>query len=431
MVNVVTILLVVLAATACGGSEEDGPAIEHEDSTPESTAPLTLDPTPTFEREQIEISWLREGNFWRLAWSEVESTRTWTERGGTADSRTYTIRLGNRRDVNGFEMYPIDLTGDAGDFSPGWDLVGTDTFGGIYGMVDGNTTPVLLYSLHDVRTPVIGFHANFASGKDISIDRSSRMIPSQYTRQVSVFDGPVAGVGYSAGGKQVFRGAGCDYFAGVGTICGGGTTLGPSREETHIENWSDEAGPVGMHYSFDFEDCLGTACDEKHIEQRVELRFFGDPAESSVGYETEPDTYVEPTEIDLSGSFFTTLAEINEFDLPSGFIEGVVAQSGMDVAAQIHDWFRFEVGPGDGTREFVVVWDDSTIDLDVFVFTAIDNQQYGFLQIGEGTELDDDSQSEEGKFVSGTFEPGPYLIGVRLPGGSNITVPYGLIAITD
>ena len=311
LVWTVIVFAFAIASLGCGSSNVgDPPLDEASEGAPPSTQPSPTS-NPAVDREKVEISWLKEGNFWKLSWSEIESNRTWTERGGRADSGVYSLTLGPKQEISGYEMYEVILNGDFGDYSPGWDFIGTDTYGGVFGRVSGIDAAVLLYSVEDSGEPKAGFYANFEAGKTLTTNRNARMIPSQFTNQVPHFEGNITGIGYSGGGRQVFQGTGCDYYPGVGTICGGGTTLGPSREETHIEYWSANAGPIGMHYSFDFEDCLGTACNEKHIERRVEARYFGDAAGSNVGSENEPDTYVDPSPIDLEGPIRTVMGEIN------------------------------------------------------------------------------------------------------------------------
>ena len=102
-----------------------------------------------------------------LSWSELESNVTWTERGGTFDTGSFTLKLGPRQDISGYEMYEVILNGDVGEYSPGWDFIGTDTYGGVYGLVDGIEGAVLLYSVIDSGVPRTGFYAKFAPGKTI------------------------------------------------------------------------------------------------------------------------------------------------------------------------------------------------------------------------------------------------------------------------
>lgn len=128
------------------------------------------------------------------------------------------------------------------------------------------------------------------------------------------------------------------------------------------------------------------------------------------------------------------MGEINQFDIPSGFLEGVDAPVGLDLAARIHDWYGFEVLPDESgaTDEFIVFWDDSGVDLDVYLYSAPDNETFGLLYLGEGQDLEDDAaQFERGKFLSGSLEPGSYLIGVHLPDPDQGPVAYGIITLSE
>ena len=44
-----------------------------------------------------------------------------------------------------------------------------------------------------------------------------------------------------------------------------------------------------MHVAYDYEDCIGTWSDGRHMEKRVEVYHFGDVTSIPSAFETEPD----------------------------------------------------------------------------------------------------------------------------------------------
>ncbi len=367
-----------------------------------------------------------------VAWSEIEINRTWTEAGGSFDLGSYSMKLGSGPEIAGIQMYEIILSGDTAKSTPRWKWIGPDGRGSIYGS-GTDQTPVLIYSVASDAWSGSGFYTDFDRNGTVTVNRNAEIIPSQYTKDLAFFDPPLTSVGYSISDQHIYEGSGCEYFPGYGTICGADTSSGPSAVEIFFEYWDADAGPVAMHYSYEYEDCLGTACNEKHLEQRVEVYFFGDTSSYDIGFENEPDTYANPSTIPVSESAFTIMGEINQYDVPSGYISGYEALVGMDVAARIHDWYAFEITAEDPAKkvEFYLQWDEPEVNLDFYLYSAPDNADYGFLYLDEGDVYDYNPDFEHTKYLSGSYLPGKYLLGVIRTTDSETATNYGIISISS
>jgi len=415
-------------------------------------APTTDDTQP----ETYDIVWLREGSFWKVAWHEVEINVGWTGGYGDYELGSYTIKLGEPQQIVDMQMYELILDGDIEKYTPLWRWIGTDTYGNIYGIEYAGAVPVLIFSLVDDSWSGSGFYTDFEGVTGILVNRNGYMVPSQYTSQ-SGYSGTLTSVGWSKN-KVVYSEGGCEYVPGYGTICTeSGTGAGPDvNNEMHFEYWSPTAGPVGMQRAYNYENCIGAMCNEKHVEQRIEVWFFGDATGMvEFVYEDEPDTYADPTLIaidEIKGQVFTAYGAVNKQDTPSGYINGYsavvsdelmdqikdwypfTAQEGMDIAVQVHDWYKFEITQTDASRtiEFYLVWNEAETNFNFYLFSAPDNPTYGFLYMGQD-HLEPDSITEftHSKGFSGTCAPGTYLLGVQRMTPSDFATEYGILVLLE
>jgi hypothetical protein len=328
------------------------------------------------------------------------------------------------------QMYPLELDGDTEKYTPRWTHLGTDGFGDVYGLSSASGDPQRLYSEVDADWTGQSLFASFEQGKAIRVDRQASIVPSKYTKGKAYFEPPLSAVGYSER-ETNYSAGGCEYFGGYGTICTE-ASAGPAKGEMHIEYWSPTAGPVAMHYAYDYQDCVGTACHEKHKEQRAVVWFFGDTVSQPMALARERDSYAEPNSIPLDQPIFTTMGDVHRGDQPSGRIAGYDAEVGMEVAAEMHDWFAFEIPAGlkGKTVDFYLGWNEEDVDLGFYLYSAPDNQVYGFLYLAEG-QLSDKTDFTRMKFLSGTYEPGRYLLGVVRQTDADFATGYGIISAVE
>lgn len=408
-------LMVLLFCAACGGEQ----ALTDPNPTDDDSESLSC--------QTYTIPWLAQENFWTVAWSWIEIDVGWTASYGDFDANSYVMKLGPSTVVDGKTMYELQVSGDLDDFAPLWNYVGTDGCGNVYGQTSSSATPTLIYSETDGEWSGTGFWTDFSGFSPITVNRSASIVGSQYTGQLPYFEPPLTAVGFSESSSSYDPG-GCEYFPGYGTICIE-ASVGPASGTQVYEYWDRNAGPVAMHYAYDFEDCLGVACNEKHVERRIEVWFFGDVSSVPLLFENEPDTYADPTPLPVSEDVLVMAGAIGEFDTPSGYLAGYNAEVGMDLAATIHDWFAFEITPELAalTVDFYLVWNDD-VDLSFYLYIDPDNTQYPFTYLAESGDFPEFEDFNHARFFSGTYLPGKYMLGVVRNSGSTTETLYGIFS---
>jgi hypothetical protein len=374
----------------------------------------------------VNVPWLTEGNFWTVSWSEIEYGIGLFSAGGDYDLGTYVMKLGQSETKGDITMFDLELSGDTVKYAPLWDAIGTDGCGTIYGSKNGSA-PVKIYSLTEDEWSGSGFWTNFDQFDDIRVNRNASIVPSQYTKKLDVFEPPLTSIGYSDSQSGIGAGTGCEYFSGYGTICGSDDP-GGSRRTLIFEYWDNDAGPVAVHYSYDY-DSGGSLSTEQHAEQRVEVWFFGDTTEAPILFENEPDTYAEPTPFPISTELLVMFGEVNEFDMPSGNIAGY---DPPEMAAQIHDWYAFEIDAELEGKDvdFYITWDHD-VELGFYLFTAPDNPTYGFLYLDESMPFEEWTESKYARSFSGKYNQGKYLLGVIRTEENEIATQYGIFSMAD
>jgi hypothetical protein len=394
-----------------------------------------------------EISWLQEGNFWKVSWMETIYQIDWEGlESSSYQGGAYTLRLGEATATHGMTFYPIEITGETGEMVPLWQWIGSNHEGDIYGKNTVSGSPTLIYSSDSNTWVGSGFYTDFDGYRPITVSRNSSIIPSQITRRVPFFDPPITSIGYSSFDSGYSPGSGCEYFGAYGTICTGPST-GPSTGRRIFEFWDEEAGPVAMHSAYDYEDCVGVYCNETHVENRLEVWFFGDVDSLPFEIEKEPDSYDNPSALTLErGELHTVAGEINRMDQPAGsFAEGWVVGGHphgqnpsypKEQAAQIHDWYSFEI-----TEEtvnvgflFYLVW-NKNVDLEFSLFQMKEVSSPTpatlllYLQDGGECEGPVCKNFDHAELFDGSVnEAGTYLLGVRHPEAEPDMTDYGIMA---
>ena len=124
------------------------------------------------------------------------------------------------------------------------------------------------------------------------------------------------------------------------------------------------------------------------------------------------------------------IGEVHVNDQPSGFIPGFDALVGMDLAATVHDWYAFEVLPGEETMDFIffLLWNDDAA-LEFYLYTAPDNATYGFLYLAPSVTQTNPDGVNNAEAFSGTFLPGKYLLGVKRTVDAEFATGYGIIVV--
>ena len=422
-------LMTLMLMVACGDEQyaSEIPAQQHESqSQSQSYGSSTTSNNCTAYR----FPWLKEGNFWKIAWTELEIDVGWTDRSADYDIGSYTMIIGTPKTINGITMYNLEFSGDTQKFKPQWQAIGQDGCGNLVGQQYGSNNLYIVYSQKGNTWTGTGFFTNFSdhNPNDINVVRNGVVpVSSQYINRLPYFSENLSAVGYSRS-ESSYRPASCEFFPGVGTICVGADS-GPQSKTLHREYWSPSAGPVLMHYSYDYEDCLGAACDLIQVERRAEVWFFGDTTSMPMSFETEPDSYFEPTPFPVSDTLFTMFSEVNKYDIPAGLIGNVPNNDEMQFAGTINDWYAFEIKPNQANNmtDFYISW-NANVELGFYLFTAPDNEDYGFRYLGESQDWASYEYANHARFFSGSYAPGKYLLGVKQIGYSEHAVPYGIMS---
>lgn len=395
----------------------------------------------------IAVPWLGEGNFWQVAWSEIDYQIGLFDAGGDYAVGSYSMTLGAPEELQGVQLFPLKLNGDTQKHTPRWTHIGTDGCGNIFASAGGDA--VRIFSLTSDAWTGRGFWTDFAGVSDVRVDRNATVIPSKYSERIDAFKPPVTSVGHATSQSGIGAGTGCEYFEGYGTICGSDDP-GASTQQFTFEYWASEAGPIAYAQGHDY-DSGGSLSTERHGEERVDVWFFGNVEENNFRFEQEPDSCQAPTPLRLPGAerVFTMYGEINKYDAPAGAIPGVCGalsdevfaqvrswypfdqQEGQRIAAQVQDWYSFEIVDPSQRVELYLVWNEPDVELDLYWFAAPDDPTYGFLYFGEDY-LDVGSALPEFKHRKGIPNPttaGKYLLGVRRATPSDLSTPYGIMVL--
>jgi len=419
LINFLIILILTGFIISCGGGGGGTPA---DDTT------NPADDTPQIQPPKTHtIAWLQQGTTWKYQWSIADLNQSWTDVRGDYDEGFFIVTLGVEQPVNDLLVYPLIKSGDDGGFLSQWNFIGADGNNDIYGLQSLASNPVRLYAASN-ENPSNGYFQSFTSSISV-IPNKLPASQSFYAGEYPSYNMTLTAIG-SSGTDYDFSSGGCEYFSGYGTICTEASS-GPITGLTEFQYWSADKGPTVMHYYKSYEDCLGTACTKKKLEKRIDLFSFSSTATlpDDLLIEKEPNNYSTPTNFPINKAITSMVANISNTDPASGYINGYSAPVGMDLAATMQDWYEFEILPGEEnvTFDFYLVWNDTDVLLDFFIYTSPENSVYGFLYLGEGNSFTMESFNHS-KFLSGTYLPGKYLLGVKSSTTLSVPIGYGIIA---
>ena len=152
---------------------------------------------------------LSEGDFWEFQWDYYKNSWAQGSSGCTTrDSGTFRVTLGSTEEIDGVTAYEVQVTGKSGlsdkDFAPRWKYFAVND-NQILGSEDG-TTLAILFDAQNGAWPGAGFFTTLSSS--VLLTAKDGQISNDYITE------PCVVVSQSASESQ------CEYFPGVGTICG-------------------------------------------------------------------------------------------------------------------------------------------------------------------------------------------------------------------
>jgi hypothetical protein len=244
----------------------------------------------------------------------------------------------------------------------------------------------------------------------------------------------------------------CEYFPGVGTICGDS-----SYSWTEKEYYKEGTGPIGYYYYNSFSDCGGGFCSGATWTHNVGL-IVSSLRGDTVDYELEtepndsPDTAQSanpPAVIKGSGNVTDgTLVRINEaqetetndspgeaqsLDLPvlsTGDAKVgdlsynfVFNYQGNDISVDAEDWYTFTLSsPQTDLNIKLNFQGSSTADLDLYLFDSSFTTLLAY-SIKDNPNTDPNDPTET---ISATLDPETYVIAVDAYAPPDSSVEYTL-----
>jgi hypothetical protein len=368
---------------------------------------------------------LSEGDFWDYSWdysySYTGSTGTTTEN----DSGTFRVTLGSSKEIEGVTAYEAEVTGksqvDSTDLAPRWDYLALSG-NKFMGSEDG-TTLTTIFDAQEGAWPGSGFFASFSS--DDLFTATEGTINNDYISE------PAISVGESSSSSQ------CEYFPGVGTICGGDYNENDSKTEYYKEN----IGPIGYHKYFSMSDMTSTF-DWWSTTTEINLGLVASSLQGDTGdYDLEnepndsPDTAQTanlPSTIKGSGSVAdgTTAivngiqeAEANDSPNDPQSLNGPILVTGdakMDdssynfsytsgstnYSVDAEDWYTFILNSQTAVTITLDFQESSTADLDLYLF---DDQFSTMLGLSVA---DNPNTGNPTETITKTLNDGTYIIAV-------------------
>ena len=233
LIGVVALGLMTIVGTGGGGG--GGTSVSTDTGDTDQTDTDTGDGEETAAPAFSEFDFtLGEGDFWEYKWDYTKSYWDSFSGGSTSTgSGTFRVTLRSAKEIDGVTAYEVEVSGKSTvsthDFAPRWNYLAVAN-NQILGSEDGATL-VVLFDAQEGVWPGSGFFTTFAS--DTLFAATEGQINNDY------LSGPAITVGQSESESQ------CEYFPGVGTICGGDYNENLIKREYYGEN----IGPMG-YYSY-------------------------------------------------------------------------------------------------------------------------------------------------------------------------------------
>lgn len=220
----------IAAFVGCGGGGGSGPPTPDDPITPEDSTP---------EITGFDFS-LQEGDFWEYGWDYKHSYVSSHSSSSGSYSSTFRITLGPPLTKDSMIFYEMlisgtTIAGDRKDVTPKGKYISVSDNKILFLDSDGTS----LQTIFDAQTgywPGSGFFADFP--EDVLFEASLSTINNDYINQSAYM------VRESASASQ------CEYFPGIGNICGGDYNENMDEREYYMEG----VGAIGYYANFSMSD---------------------------------------------------------------------------------------------------------------------------------------------------------------------------------
>ncbi len=327
---------------------------------------------------------LEQGDFWAFGWELFEKVNDVT----VTDRGMFYVRLGAPRTIGGVAMNAVELYGRSAamgryteqKFAPRWKYLALHG-SQLLGSKDGVGTEVVFDAQRGAWSGG-GFFAEF---------RNDRLISARADSIDSVFvKGSALSASTSSSTSQ------CEYFSGVGTICGGDVDSSATEKDFFREG----VGPLGYFAQSFLSSCGGGYCTMHFHKYDVGLL-----GSSLTHYAFTPQREVEPNDTRASARDFSGSGQVLVGDVHSSDAATVTTLASLGYTnARLHDFFTVNHAGGAMSAElsFEAHLD---ADLDLFIFDASNNLV--------ASSIDDNVQKNDfHELVRQTLPAGRYTVAV-------------------
>ena len=385
------ISLTIFNLSCSGGSSSGTPSDDNDDNTGDDTNGPTEPAIPGFDYT------LSKGDFWEYGWDYQSSYVASSGSSSSSAKSNFRITLGDAITVDGVSFYEMLLSGNTRaaqykDLQPNGKYVGISDNQLIL-LESDQTTRKILFDAQTGYWPGGGIFTTFPSSTLFEATLSS--ISNDYINQAAYR------VSESSSSSQ------CEYFPGVGTICGGDYNENLDEREYYIEG----LGPVGYYGYFSISDWSSpdggwsssnttniglAACSLRgdSVDYELEVEPNNQIGEATaitlpakIKGDSTTEAYLGGTTAVTVGVISVSEAEPNNspfspqvVDIPSSISANILSgddattvdveatPGGTQYTASFEDWYELTLGSG-STLDVSLNFPNSGADLDMYLFS--------------------------------------------------------------
>lgn len=337
--------------------------------------------------------WEYKWDYYSNSWAQGSSPSTSTQTG------RYRVTLGSPVLIAGTQAYPVEITGDPGNgqsSGPRWKYLAVKDMT-LLGSVDGSQFSVI-FDAQNGFWPGGGFFADLGS---TALNQAQAGTVAGVRNITQYISGSALKTGL-AGSQST-----CQYYPGVGTICGDS-----SYSFDQWEYYQPDIGPYGYYYYNTFSDCGGGFCSGATWEQMVGL-----VSSSLRGDTVDYDLENEPNDSVATAQQLTNSVATRGVAWPFA-LGWDVAGTGILVGPDTYGWsviedvYKFTLPLSPGTRTVTITMDfpgaaGSDTDYDIYLLNGT-----GTSVIASSTG-DNKTTGVYGETITYSLPSGPFLIGVE------------------
>ena len=341
---------------------------------------------------------IASGNFWEYKWDYYDNS--WAQGSSpstTKDSGRFWVVLGSPITIQGVSAYPVQLYGKSRNtdktFSPRWKYIAMAN-GQMLGSTDGLTLTTFFDAMAG-KWPGGGFFTTL--GTTLSLGQVGTI--STYNTYLT---GTAIVTGRSSSQSQ------CEYFPGVGSICGDS-----SYTYTENEYFRANIGPVGYYYYNSFSDCGGNFCSGATWRHNVGLTASSLTGQANpLVAESEPnDSPAAAQSLSKANPVIGVVSVSTTTNVGNTPITVTVVPDGggsVTMTTLVEDWYKFSLVSA-ATVTITLSFEGSpTADLDVFLIDAAVTTLYGYSV--HDNQVAPKDQNE--RIIISNLPAGDYRIGV-------------------